>query len=128
MFEEDYIMRQIHQMIQVLMKFLFNLDGPDATIEMIKDADTQQLADDILKKIDSGNIVEAEVMLFSLVKNKSMDSLMAGLVFYSYINQKDDEFLEKNNYNHIAAKKGMKRLLKEYNLEYMSELFISDCD
>ena len=32
--------------------------------------------------------------------------------------QKDDEFLEKNNYNHIAAKKGMKRLLKEYNLEY----------
>lgn len=126
MFEQDYIMRQIHQIIQVLMKLIFKIDSPSPSTAYIKDAETRQTADDMLKRIDIGNIAEAEEMLFSLIQNKTMDNLMAGLVLYSHINEKDDEYLETNHYSRSKAENSMKRLLSEYGLEHMANLFFYD--
>ena len=126
MFEQDYIMRQIHQIIQVLMKVIFKIDSPSPSTAYIKDAETRQIADDMLKNIDVGNIAEAEEMLFSLIQNKTMDNLMAGLVLYSHINEKDDAYLEMNHYSRGTAENSMKRLLSEYGLEHMANLFFYD--
>ena len=123
MFEQDYIMRQIHQIIQVLMKLIFKIDSPSPSTEYIKDAETRQIADDMLKNIDIGNIAEAEEMLFSLIQNKTMDNLLAGLILYSHINEKEDEFLEMNHYSRSDAENSIKRLLSEYGLENIASLF-----
>ena len=122
MFEQDYIMRQIHQIIQVLMKTIFNIDSPSPSKELIKDMETKKIADDMLRTL----AIETEGVLFSLIQNKTLDNLLAGIVFYSYLNEKDDAYLEMNHYSRGDAENCLKRLLSEYGLEYMANLFFYD--
>lgn len=85
--------------------------------------ETRKIADDMLKDIDNGKIAEAEEILFSLIQNRTLDNLLTGIVFYSYLNEKDDIYLEMNHYSRVDAKNSIKRLLSEYGLEYMANLF-----
>ncbi|MDE7364585.1 MAG: hypothetical protein K2N27_06840 [Ruminococcus sp.] len=123
MFEQDYIMRQIHQIIEVLVKILFNVDNQYLSVNLIKDAETKESADDMLRNIDIGNIYEAENKLFELVENRTMDNLLAGLIFYSYLNEKDDDYLEINGFSRDEVENGIKHLLSEYGLETMADIF-----
>ena len=52
---------------------------------------------DLKSKIDIGNINEAEDSLFEMLKHKTQDSLLIGLLFYSYLNEKDSKFLNEHN-------------------------------
>lgn len=126
MYEQDYIMRQIRQIIQILMKVIFNIDSPSSATELIKDMQTREIADEMLRKIDNGNIAEAEEMLFSLIQNRTTGNLLAGLVFYSYLNEKDDDYLEMNNYSRSDVENSIKRLLSVYGLDHMAYLFFYD--
>lgn len=123
MFEQDYIMRQIHQIIEVLVKILFNVDNQYLSVDLIKDTETKESADDMLRNIDIGNIHEAENKLFELVENRTMDNLLAGLIFYSYLNEKDDDYLEVNGFSRDEVENGIKHLLSEYGLETMADIF-----
>nr|MDE5853828.1 hypothetical protein [Ruminococcus sp.] len=82
MFEQDYIMRQIQQILKVLVKVLFNIDSETISSSLIQDRETKQIADDLLRKIDSGNINEAENELSELIENGAMNNLLVGIVFY----------------------------------------------
>lgn len=123
MFEQDYIMRQIHQIIEILMKVIFNIDNRYLSIDLIKDTETRETADDMLKNAEIGNINEAENKLFELIENRTMDSLLAGLIFYSYLNEKDDDYLEINGFSRDEVEDGIKYLLSEYGLENMADIF-----
>lgn len=123
MFEQDYIMRQIHQIIKVLVKVLFNVDSETITSSMIQDTETRETADYLLKKIDGGNIGEVENEFSELTENKIMDNLLLGMVFYSYLNEKDDDYLESNNFSRDEVENGIKRMLSDYGLEDISNIF-----
>lgn len=123
MFEQDYIMRQIHQIIKVLVKVLFNVDSETITSSMIQDTETRETADYLLKKIDGGNIGEVENEFSELTKNKTMDNLLLGMVFYSYLNEKDDDYLESNNFSRDEVENGIKCLLSDYGLEDIGNIF-----
>lgn len=123
MFEQDYIMRQIHQIIKVLVKVLFNVDSETITSSMIQDTETRETADYLLKKIDGGNIGEVENEFSELTENKIMDNLLLGMVFYSYLNEKDDDYLESNNFSRDEVENGIKRLLSDYGLEDIGNIF-----
>ena len=126
MFEQDYIMRQIQQILKVLVKVLFNVDSETITSSLIQDTETRETADYLLRKADSGNISEAENKFFELTENKTMNNFLLGIVFYSYLNEKDDAYLEMNHYSRGDAENCLKRLLSEYGLEYMANLFFYD--
>lgn len=123
MFEQDYIIRQIHQIIEVLVKILFNVDNQYLSVNLIKDTETKESADDMLRNIDVGNIHEAENKLSELIEKRTMDSLLAGLIFYSYLNEKDDDYLEINGFSRDEVENGIKHLLSEYGLETMADIF-----
>lgn len=123
MFEQDYIMRQIHQIIEVLVKMLFNVNNQYLSVDLIKDAETRESADDMLRNIEIGNILEAENKLFGRIENRTMDNLLAGLIFYSHLNKKDDEYLEINGFSRDAVENGLRHLLSEYGLESMADIF-----
>lgn len=123
MFEQDYIMRQIQQIIKVLVKVLFNVDSETITSSMIQDTETRETAEYLLKKIDGGNIGEVENEFSELTENKIMDNLLLGMVFYSYLNEKDDDYLESNNFSRDEVENGIKRLLSDYGLEDISNIF-----
>lgn len=123
MFEQDYIMRQIHQIIEILVKLIFDIDNRYLSIDLIKDTETRETADDMLKNVDIGNINEAEKKMCELIKTQTMDSLLAGLIFYSYLNEKDDDYLEINGFSRDNVENGIKHLLSEYGLENMADIF-----
>lgn len=126
MFEQDYIMRQIQQIIQILMKIIFKIDTTSPEAFLIKEIGKREQADDMLRNIDSGNIAEAEQMLFTTIKNRTLDDLLVALVFYSHLNEKDDVFFETNNYSRSYVENSIKRLLSEYGLEHLAYLFFYD--
>lgn len=125
MFEQDYIMRQIHQIIEILMKVIFNIDNRYLSINLINDTETRETADDMLKNADIGNINEAENKLSKMIETRTMDGLLAGLIFYSYLNNKDDDYFERNNFSRDEVENGIKHLLSEYGLETMADIFFS---
>lgn len=123
MFEQDYIMRQIQQILKVLVKILFNIDSETISSSLIQDMETKETADYLLRKIDSGNINEAENELSVLTENRTMDNLLAGIIFYSYLNEKDDDYLESHDLSRDEVEDGIKNLLSEYGLETMADIF-----
>lgn len=126
MFEQDYIMRQIQQIIQILMKIIFKIDTASPEVFLIKEIGKREQAYDMLRNIDSGNIAEAEQMLFTTIKNRTLDDLLVALVFYSHLNEKEDDFFETNNYSRSYVENSIKRLLSEYGLEHLAYLFFYD--
>ena len=117
MFEQDYIMRQIHQFIRVLMKMLFNIDNEFTESQLLEYTNARGTTEDLLRKIDDGNINEAENELFELVEEKTKDGLLTGIIFYSHLNDKDDDFLESNGFSREEVEDGIRHLLSEYNID-----------
>ncbi len=123
MFELDYIMRQIRQMIRILVKVLFNIDDETPSLSLIQNTEAKKRADDLLRKADAGNINEAVNELSELIKRGKNDDLVTGIIFYSYLNGKDDDYLEANSFSRDNIENGLKYLLSEYGLEDMANLF-----
>lgn len=126
MFEQDYIMRQIRQIIKILVKVLFNIDDESPSSALIQNIESRKTADDLLRKAETGNINNAENELSELIKNRTADGLLIGIVFYSYLNEKDDDYLEISNFSREKVENGIKHLLSEYGLESLSDIFFYD--
>ncbi|MCH5348545.1 MAG: hypothetical protein J1E40_04415 [Oscillospiraceae bacterium] len=124
MFEQDYIMRQIHQFIRVLVKMLFNIDSEFTESQLLEYTNSRETAGDLLKKIDDGNINAVENELFELIEDRTKDNLLTGIVFYSYLNEKDDAFLEANDFSRDETEDGIRHLLSEYKIEGMDDFFL----
>ena len=124
MFEQDYIMRQIHQFIKVLVKMLFNIDSEFSELQLLEYTNAKETTTDLLKKLDDGNINQAENELFELIEDKTKDNLLTGIVFYSHLNDKDDEFLEANDFTRAEIEDGIKKLLSGYNIDGMDNFFL----
>lgn len=126
MFEQDYIMRQIRQIIRVLVKVLFNIDDETPSLLLIQNTESKEAAGKLLNKIDIGKINEAVNELSEMIKKGTMDNLLIGIIFYSYLNGKDDDYLEANGFRRDNIENGIKHLLSEYGLEDMANIFFYD--
>lgn len=126
MFEQDYIMRQIQQILKVLVKVLFNIDDKSPSLALIQNAETKETVGDLLKKIDGGNINEAENEISEMTDNTTKDNLLAGIIFYSYLNEKDDDYLESHDFSREEVEDGIKNLLSKYGLQDMSDILFYD--
>ena len=126
MFQQDYIMRLIHQMVRAILKLLFNIDTESPSVQLLEDAESKEVAEDLLEIIDSGNINQAENKLYELIENKTKENLLIGLVFYSYLNEKDEDYLIANDFSRDEIKDGVKHLVSEYGVEGVADLFFYD--
>lgn len=66
--------------------------------------------------IDAGKINEAENRLYDLIIATDMGSLETALLFYSYLNDKTDKFLEENNFRREEVKLGMENVADVFGL------------
>lgn len=126
MWEQDYIMRQIHQILKILVKVLFNVSDESPSLALIQDVETKEAVGDLLKNIDDGNINQAENEISEMTDNTTKDNLLAGIIFYSYLNEKDDEYLESHDFSREEVEDGVKNLLSKYGLENMSDILFYD--
>ena len=101
-YEKDYIMRLIHGIALVLARLLLGRQMEnEGEIATILDKQEKEQNDLLLRMVDEGKINRAEERLFDLLENASWDDrhkAAVAICFYSHVNDKDDEFLEKADF------------------------------
>ncbi len=123
MYEQDYVMRQIKDLVKAIAKIFFNVDVESSAMEVIRDMQAKEKATELLRQCDDKNICYAEGELFDLIKNNTMDNLLVGITFYSYLNDMDDEQLAEADFSRDKIQDGITKLLSVYGLENMANLF-----
>ena len=123
MFEQDYVMRLIKEMIRVILKLLFNIDVETLTTRLIENEEEKATLEVLLNMIDEGAINEAENIIFELAEdNVNLEMI---LLFYSYLNDKSDTFLLENHFSRKELQTDLKNILSQYGLDSMIEVFLS---
>ncbi len=126
MFEQDYIMRVIKEMIRAILKLLFSIDTDSPTMELLSEKEQVETTEKLLEMVDGGKINEAENRLYDFISDSDMGSLEIALLFYSYLNDKTDAFLEENAFSREEVKSGMKNLVDMFGLSSIAGMFLED--
>ena len=126
MFKQDYIMHHIREMIRAMIKLLFNVDTEFPSSQLINNPKAQDIANALLKKAADGHINEAENELYEIIEHRTSENLMIGLIFYSYLNELNDDFLKANDFNRDEVKDGIKCFVTKFGLGNMTDLFMLD--
>lgn len=127
MFEQDYIMRLIKEMVRAILKLLFQIDTDSPTEELLEEKEEKEVFHALVELIDDGKINEAENQLYEQMENEEANersaSLRTALLFYSYLNQKSDDFLKEHDYSREEIREGLNQIVSRYGLEGLTELW-----
>ena len=110
--EKDYIMRMIKKMVRVLFSLAFGKKY--VSVELEKENKYEISGKNLkifLNMIDLGQINEAENILLDSIDYTNKNEVMAVALFYQYLSEKDNQFLENNNYTKEEVLSGFKQLL-----------------
>ena len=110
--EKDYIMRMIKEMVRVLFSLAFGKKY--VSVELEKENKYEVSGKNLkifLNMIDLGQINEAENILLDSIDYTNKNEVMAVALFYQYLSEKDNQFLENNNYTNEEVLSGFKQLL-----------------
>lgn len=124
MFEQDYIMRLVKEIIRVLLKLLFNLDVEVPASDLLENREEKRILDALLDMVDAGNIDEAENQIYDLTVDGDIKHLETALLFYSYLNEKSDDFLTDHHFSREEIRSGLHDVVSGYGLEGMAGAFI----
>lgn len=113
-------------MIRAILKLLFNIDTDNPIKDLLEDKESQDTLEKLLDMVDHGNINEAENQIYDITSDNNMANLEVALLFYSYLNDKNDEFLQKHGFCRDEIKSGVKELASRYRLMGMEEIFLSE--
>ena len=110
--EKDYIMRMIKEMVRVLFFLVFGKKYVSVELEKENKYEVSgKKLKSFLDMIDLGQINEAENILLDNIDYTNKEEVMAAALFYQYLSEKDNEFLENNNYTKEEVLSGFKQLL-----------------
>ncbi len=116
--EKDYIMRMIKEMVRVLASLMFGKSYDCAE----QDRENRFLVagkplKTLLEMIDAGKINEAENILLDGIDYAQPEEVFAAALFYEHLSEKDDAFLQANNYSREEVLDGFRELLKKSGYE-----------
>ena len=126
MFEQDYIMRQIREMISVIMKVLFGKEIHSADAAEVYQNESLGSLEPLCRLIDSGQIQEAERLLYESMDMKTEANLLKGYSFYQYLYGKDDDYLEAHGYSREEILAGIRRLAVLFGAGHIADLFFRE--
>ena len=110
--EKDYIMRMIKEMVRVLFSLAFGKEYVSVELEKENKYEVSgKNLKNFLNMIDLGQINEAENILLDSIDYTNKNEVMAVALFYQYLSEKDNKFLENNNYTKEEVLSGFKQLL-----------------
>ena len=110
--EKDYIMRMIKEVVRVLFSLAFGKEYVSVELEKENKYEVSgKNLKNFLNMIDLGQINEAENILLDSIDYTNKNEVMAVALFYQYLSEKDNKFLENNNYTKEEVLSGFKQLL-----------------
>ena len=123
MLQDDFILRQIREMIHAVMRMLFQVNASELSPEVNEDASARTVLEELLTLTDEGQIDEAENQLYEMTCDGDRQNLEIGLLFYYNLNGKDDDFLEVHNFSREEIMTGIQDLADRYQLSGIAEAF-----
>ena len=81
MLQDDYILRQIREMVHAVMKMLFNVSTTELTPDVLEDQDVRDTLNGMLSLLEEGNIDQAENQLYDITRDGDRQNLEIGLLF-----------------------------------------------
>ncbi|MEG0230061.1 MAG: DUF6483 family protein [Oscillospiraceae bacterium] len=128
MFRDDFILRQIDMMIQVIAKLIFSKDNIDYEIEDENDlSSTDYIFIKVKELLAKNDFCTAEDILMDAVRENSIhaDKMFFNLAlwFYDQLNKKTDDQLEENNFSRDEITEGLNKVSKLYNIDLSSVLY-----
>lgn len=123
--EKDYIMRIIKEMVRVLFSLMLGKQYKSVELpEGNKYEVSGKALEEFEKMVDRGFVNEAENMLLESIDYTKKDEILAALLFYQYVSEKDNAFLAAHNYSKEKALDGIKALAEKAGYGEMSEIFL----
>lgn len=126
MLEQDYIMRLIKELVRTLLKLLFHIDVETPTDEILENMEEKCVLENLLELVDAGKINEAENQLIEMLTGGDRNKLAMALLFYAYLNEKTDEFLQENHFSRKEIKEGIENAAANYGITNVAEIFLED--
>ena len=125
--EKDYIMRIIKELVRVLFSLM--LGKQYKSVELPKENKYEvsgKALEEFEKMVDKGFINEAENILLENIAYNKKEEVLAAILFYQYIAEKDSDFLTEHNYSKEEALDGIKRLAEQQGYSQISELLMEN--
>lgn len=122
MFEQDYIMRLIKQFIRALLKFTFDIDTDSPTVDLLE-AEQKCTAGELIAMLDDDKIREAENRLNSVIDVENAEDLKMAIIFYSYLSEKDNDYLERNGLTEDDIMAGLQDIAVKYGMKDFVDMF-----
>lgn len=117
-FTQDWIMRQVQMLAQMLAKILFGKDTTDYIIENEDDLNgTDLLYKALCAKLEKGDICGAEDLLFEALENGGKENLEVAIDFYAKLNKMTDAQLQAGNFSREEAEDGLRNAAALFGLE-----------
>lgn len=130
MVEQDYVMRLIKEMVRTLLKLLFHIELDNPYTELFKETKKKNTLQNLLDMIDSGDINGAENRIYEMTSDvnapDAKENLKTALLFYSYLNEKNSDFLESHDFSREEIQQGLTYLVDKYGLNSITDTFLSD--
>lgn len=117
MFEQDYIVRMVKDLVRFIARIIFSKD----TINYELPEDGRYTENDNLHKrlialIGEGKINLAENILFENFDSKDKKHMELALDFYQRLNNLEDEFLNANNFSRTEIEEGLREIAKKFGV------------
>ena len=123
--EKDYIMRIIKEMVRVLFSLMLGKEYKSVELPEGNKFDVSGKAlDDFEEMVDAGFINEAENILLETIDYNKKEDILAALLFYQYVAEKDDLFLSAHNYSREEALDEIKNLAERQGYGQIASLLI----
>lgn len=114
MVSEDYVMRIVRDLVRALAKTFLGKETVtyELPLEEKSLTDRDHLFQQLMELLDKDRICDAEDLLFDNVQLEDDDWYEMALVFYSKINDRDDDYLEEHDYSRDEIKQGLREITK----------------
>lgn len=113
MYQEDYIMRTIKNLIKFLSKIVC---GKDTIVYELSENEEYAQNDNLHKRLmtllSEGKINKAENILFENFNPKDNRNMMVVIDFYQRLSNLDNEFLQVNNFSREEIEEGLRDIAK----------------
>lgn len=120
--KQDYILRLIEEVINVLVKSL--KDDESIKEELDASSNGEEKLTYLIRLVDEKRINDAENFLFDNLDLENTKDFEIGMLFFKYLNEKDDLFLEEANYSREEISEGIVDLSREYGFGEFLDMFM----
>ncbi len=123
--EKDYIMRIIKEMVRVLFSLMFGKQYKSVELPEENEYEVSgKSLEEFKKMVNEGFINEAENILLESIDYSQKREVLAAILFYQYIGEKDNDFLGAHNYSKEEALDGIRRLAEKQGYGQISSLLM----